>query len=283
MNLGITGIKGMLGTDLADLCRTRGIGFSGYDLPGLDITKPLAGSNSLKKCDLLINCAAYTDVDGAESESEKAFAVNGDGAGRLAEWCRLTGTKLIHISTDYVFDGLQDRPYREGDAVNPVNVYGMSKLAGEQEVIQKLPDAVIVRTQSLFGVHGRNFVKAISGRLADGSPVRVVQDQMVCPTYTRHLSEAVLKLAGIQHSGVVHICAAGSCSWYEFAVEIAKRIRPAAEVTAIQSGELKRPAKRPVNSVFDCARYRQWTGAEMPGWKKGLEEYLEEAQCDRIS
>ncbi len=181
---------------------------------------------------------------------------------------------MAFISSDYVFDGRKKGPYTEMDEAGPLNVYGQSKLAGEREVLKILPRALVVRTQSLFGVYGRNFVEAVRGKLLARGRADVVDDQTVCPTYTKHLAGALLTLARRECGGVVNVCASGSCTWHGVAVEIAMRVRPGAEVSPVRSAELKRAAKRPANSVFDCGLYERLTRSAMPSWRVGLEEYL---------
>jgi len=290
MKVIVLGAKGMLGTDLMNACRKAGIETEGFDLPEVDIARDDAGLKQAGQCDWVVNCAAYTDVDGAEKYREKAFSVNGDGAGRVARWCRNTGTPLVHISTDYVFDGNAGTPYREDAETNPLNVYGMSKLAGEKAVISSGSKYLIVRTQSLFSRNGRNFVQAIMSRLEeegteaqrdrgteaqrDRGPLKVVNDQTSSPTYTVHLADAILRLLKTSRQGIVHVSASGECTWYEFACAIAASVRPGAEILPVTSGEYPRPARRPAYSVLDKALYKSWTGCEMPGWREGLEEYV---------
>jgi dTDP-4-dehydrorhamnose reductase len=276
MNVVVLGAKGMLGTDLMAALASAGINAAGYDLPELDITSDRGGMEKISRCDWLINCAAYTDVDGAEKDGKKAFAINRDGVKRIAEWCRKNGTALMHISTDYIFDGTRKADYTEDVTPNPLNVYGRSKLDGEKEVLAGGVKYLIVRTQSLFGVNGRNFVQAILSRLKDGAgPLKVVSDQVSSPTYTVHLADAILRLLKAGKEGIVNVSASDSCSWYEFACAIATRARPGAEILPVTSEEYVRPARRPANSVLDKARYEGWTGHKMPSWEQGLKEYME--------
>lgn len=267
----------MLGHDLVAACRGAGVEVSGYDLPELDITRDSCGLEQLPACDWVINCAGYTDVDGAESDMEAAFAVNRDGVQRVAAWCAKHGIPILQVSTDYVFDGSSAAAYREDDPVKPLNAYGESKLAGEQAVQSVCDRYLILRTQSLFGVHGLNFVKTIISRLEKSDdPVSVVNDQTSCPTYTVHLADAILRLLNVGKQGIVHVSASGSCTWYEFALAIAGRIKPDAMVRPVTSREYVMPALRPAYSVLDKDRYTSWTGHVMPTWGEGLEEYLAE-------
>ena len=265
----------MLGSELAMRAAAAGHEVKGYDLPGLDITKPFAPGDIDARCDVLVNCAAYTDVDGAEKNSPAAYAVNDDGAASLAKWCSDNSVRMVHISTDYVFDGKSKTPYKEDDGANPIGVYGASKLAGELSVLDACPEALIVRTQALFGPRGKSFPAAIISRLDEGKDLEVVNDQTVCPTCTGHLSDAVLALIGANARHFVHVSSSGKCTWYEFACEIAARVRPGANVKPVTSDKFPRPAKRPANSVLDKSKFEKLTGRNMPHWKEALAWYLE--------
>jgi dTDP-4-dehydrorhamnose reductase len=283
MKILLVGAKGMLGRDVAALCERNGVAVAGYDLPELDISGPPEGLSALPVCDRMVNCAAYTNVDGAESEREAALAVNRDGARHLAQWCKARAVPLLHVSTDYVFDGSASSPYREEDAVSPLNAYGESKLAGEDAVREICNDALIVRTQSLFGTHGHNFVKTITRKLKENAgPLRVVDDQVSCPTYTAHLADAILRLLKCGKQGLVHVSASGECSWYAFARAIADHLKPGASVLPVGSSEYPRPARRPAYSVLDKSRYTSWTGHEMPSWQEGLRAHLAEEGAPAI-
>ena len=277
MKITIVGANGMLGTDLARAVQASDFDVVGLDLPVLDITDPKSVERNLPRSDWVVNCAAYTRVDDAETHREEAFAVNGAGAGNVARVCKDRGMRLAQMSTDYVFDGLKQDPYGEEDAVNPLSVYGASKLVGEQAVKAAGGHYLIIRTQSLFGVKGANFVRSIVQRaLKSSEPLRVVKDQVSSPTYTRHLAAAIVRLIMLGKSGVVHVVAGGACSWADFAKAIVARVKPEAVVRPITAAELARPAPRPANSVMDTSRYRTWTGQTMPTWQQGLDEYLAE-------
>lgn len=264
----------MLGRDLSDACQKAGVETAGYDLPELDITREPASWPALPPADWVVNCAAYTDVDRSESDRDKAFAVNGEAPVRVARWCRDKKIPLVHISTDYVFDGRQARPYREDDAPNPLGVYGASKLAGEQAIRESGADHVIVRTQALFGKHGKNFVDTIRSLLLKGAPLKVVNDQFTCPTWTVHLADGILRLMKSDHRGIVHCSSSGSCSWHECAAAIAKYVRPQAAVEPVTTAQYVRPAQRPAMAVLDKGLYERWTSHRMPAWQDGLAQYL---------
>lgn len=277
MKVAVIGCNGMLGTDLVGACRTAGIEPLGLDLPGFDVTKFEQVRANLPEVDRVVNCAAYVRVDDAESQREQAYAVNAEGAGNVARICSARGIGMIHISTDYVFDGRKGSAYSENDRVNPLSVYGASKLAGEELIRGAGGRSLIVRTQSLFGVRGANFVRTIAQRLKKSDePLRVVNDQFSSPTYTRHLAEAIVRLLQSEREGIVNVVAFGHCSWFEFAQAIARRVKPGAKINAVGSAEYPRPATRPAYSVLDTTRYRNWTGSSLPTWQQGLDEYLAE-------
>lgn len=278
MKLVLIGGKGMLGSDLVAACARAGVRSTVCDLPECDIRDGDALARALPEGDCVLNCAAYTKVDDAEKERDLCRAINADGAGHVARACAARKIRLIHISTDYVFDGTKGSPYMESDPVKPLNWYGQTKLDGEREVQSAGGDWTIVRTQSLYGLNGRNFIKAILNQLHQGKKeLRVVVDQISSPTYTRHLAEALLELCKRATSGLVHVACTGGCSWHEFAEAIVRRTG-LQDITVLPrlTAELNYPALRPAFSVLDTARYTRITGRPMPTWREGLEEYLRE-------
>lgn len=273
----VIGVNGMLGGDLTESCRTSGIEVAGVDWPDIDLTRPETLETGLPHADWYVNCAAYTRVDDAENDRDAAFAVNATGAGHLARIAAARGVALLHLSTDYVFDGRATRPYMEEDATHPLNVYGESKWAGEGAVHGAGGWHLIVRTQSLFGHRGPNFVKAIVRKIKeDAGPISVVDDQISAPTYTRHLAGALMRLMRAQAQGTVHVTASDTCSWFAFAQAVVEQIRPGYPVEAIPSSQLQRPAARPRHAVLSTERYERLTGHIMPSWREGLEAYIEE-------
>jgi dTDP-4-dehydrorhamnose reductase len=277
MKVAILGCKGMLGADLVAACRGAGIETRGLDLPNFDIAKFECVRADLPAVDRVVNCAAYTRVDDAETQRDQAYAVNAEGAGNVARVCSARNIGLIQIGTDYVFNGRKGSPYSEEDPVDPLNIYGASKLAGEELVRGAGGRSLIVRTQSLFGARGANFVRTIARRLGGSDePLRVVNDQFSSPTYTRHLAGAIVRLLQSGREGVVNVVASGHCSWFEFAQAIAARVKPGAAIEPVSSAAYPRPAIRPAYSVLDMNRYREWIGSALPPWQKGLEEYLAE-------
>jgi dTDP-4-dehydrorhamnose reductase len=252
----------MLGQDVVRAGGGRAVALTHAEL---DVTDREAARSALEGA-TVVNCAAYTDVDGAEAEPEAAHAVNVDGARNVAE----AASRVIYVSTDYVFDGTKAGPYVESDAVNPLSAYGRSKLAGERATLTASPQSLIVRTSWLFGAGGRNFVATMLRLGEERGEVKVVSDQVGCPTFTCHLADALLALADGHGHGFLHVAGAGSCSWFDFARTIFERSRVDASVRPCTTGEFPRPARRPANSVLASER-----GAPaLPSWQDGLDAYL---------
>lgn len=277
----VTGADGMLGTEvaraLADSHEVVGIDLGEVDITdGEAVRSFVAGASP----DCVINCAAYTDVDGAESARELAFAVNAAGAGHLARACVTSGSYLIHLSTDYVFDGSKSGAYEETDSPSPINVYGESKLGGEGEVARSGARSLIVRTAWLYGHAGRNFVEFVLGAAAEGRPLRIVDDQRGSPTSARDLALVLKELMARRPEGIVHATNDGSCSWFEFAREIlaAAGGRETA-VEPIASSDLDRPAPRPRNSVLSLERLASVLGWRPRAWNEAVRDYVAERQA----
>jgi len=224
--------------------------------------------------DVVVNCAAFTDVDGCETKREQAFAVNAMGAKNISLACRDNQSVLYHVSTDFVFDGKQDVPYKETDAEQPLSVYGLSKLKGEQHVRKILDRYAIVRTSWLFGESGNNFVKTILRLLEEKEEISVVHDQTGSPTYTVDLARAIKELIRLSARGVFHVCNAGACTWYEFAVKIRELSGKPVPIVPITTDQMDRPAQRPAYSVLDCGKFAQTTGEHMRFWEDALNEYM---------
>ena len=276
MRIVVLGAKGMLGSDLLVACKAApGVKAIGFDVDTLDITDPKQ-VKKLPGADWVVNCAAYTRVDDAESHRDQAYAINCEGARHVANVCTRRRVRVAYISTDYVFDGTRTTPYVEHDQTGPINIYGASKLAGEKAVRSESAPHLVIRTQSLFGANGPNFAKSIMGKLGKGEPLRVVDDQTSSPTYTKHLADAILRLLVSKASGVVHIAGSRFCTWRGFAQAIADRIEPGSVVEALKTADLNLPADRPAYSVLDTRKYRMLTGHVMPTWEQGLEAYLKE-------
>lgn len=278
MRILILGHKGMLGSDLM-LRLAQAHEVTGRDVDAFDIASEGDCRRVVQECEprVLINAAAYTNVDGCETDREACFRVNAAGVRNVALACRGRGITLVHFSTDYIFDGRKGSPYAEEDPPAPLNVYGASKLEGERCLRSLADDYLLIRTAWLYGSHGKNFVQTILRRAAEVERLEVVDDQVGSPTYSRHLSAAVeLLIAGPQR-GVFHVTNSGSCSWYEFARTIlAYAGRDDVIVTPIDSGKLSRAAVRPGSSVLSGAKYAAATGRQMPPWREALREYLAE-------
>jgi dTDP-4-dehydrorhamnose reductase len=247
----------MLGQDVA-----RASGGLALSRAELDVTDRAAVGDAIAPDDVVFNCAAWTDVDGAEEHETEATRVNGDGARNVAE----AAGKVIYVSSDYVFDGTKREPYLESDPVRPLSAYGRSKLAGERATAGANPRHFVVRSSWLFGPGGKNFVETMLGL---GPEVRVVEDQVGCPTFTGHLAAALVRLAETEDYGVHHMAASGSCSWFEFAREIFARAGVDTRVKPCTTAEFPRPAPRPAYSVLASER-----GHRLPGWQEGLDAYL---------
>jgi dTDP-4-dehydrorhamnose reductase len=284
MRILITGAGGMLGQDVRAAVRSAGHEPIALTRSECDLADPDATHAAVRDArpDPVINCAAWTDVDGAEAPAEAAHAVNGAGAGAVAAAAAAAGAWTIHVSTDYVFDGAKRTPYLESDPVSPLSVYGASKLQGERAVAAAAPGAhTIVRTSGLFGAHGRCFPATMLRLAAERDELRVVEDQIGCPTFTGHLAPALVELAvatttdfdsDVRPVGILHVAAAGECSWCEFAQAIVAAGPDAATttVTPIPTTEFPTPAARPAYSVMRSAR-----GApELPSWREGLADFL---------
>jgi dTDP-4-dehydrorhamnose reductase len=241
----------------------------------LDITdrEALAAALCRARPDLVINCAAYTNVDLAERSIETASAVNGDGAGNVARAAAAAGAWTIHVSSDYVFDGTKREPYLESDPVAPASAYGRSKLAGELAVAVAARDShTIVRSSWLFGAGGPCFPATIRRLAAERDELSVVDDQRGCPTFTGHLAQALLTLAARRPLGIVHVAGSGDCTWFEFAQEIVARSGLTAQVKPTTTAEMERPAPRPAYSVLGTERVAE--APSLPHWRDGLAEYM---------
>jgi dTDP-4-dehydrorhamnose reductase len=231
---------------------------------------------SIRKPDVVINCAAYTAVDNAENARDLAFLINGEAVGILAAVCYELHARFIHISTDYVFDGTSTTPYRETDFTTPVNTYGASKLDGEEQAFRVNPDTIVVRTSWVYSSHGKNFVKTMIRLMNERQEINVVDDQVGCPTYAADLAGALYTIAVAANApgGVYHYTNKGVISWYQFAVAIAGQIKTNCIVHPIPSSAYPTPAKRPAYSVLDTARISEIFGIQTIPWQKSLENCL---------
>lgn len=274
----VTGASGMLGRDLCRALTQAGIHFIEMDVEGIDISSLSSVLEVFKtvKPGIVINVAAITDVDGCESTEELAFKVNAVGPENLAKAAKDFRSFLVHISTDYVFDGTKTEPYLEDDATNPIGVYGKSKLEGEIRIQKILPkNHCIIRTQWLYGAHGKNFVDTIIRAGAGNKILRIVNDQRGAPTYTVDLSDAIVKLCRLKATGNFHITNSGSTTWSNFAAKILKLSGlNKVQIQEISTQDLGRPAPRPLYSVLDTSKFERLTGTRLRHWEDALEEYL---------
>ena len=276
----VVGSEGMLAHDLLELLEQvrieEDLRVLRGDLSELDITDPDGLMRAVKRArpDVIINCAAYTDVDGCEADQEQAMAVNGAGPGNLARAANEVSAKLVHVSTDFVFDGTKEGAYHEQDEPAPAGFYGVSKLEGEKQVASIARDYVIVRSAWLFGVQGKCFPKAILKSARQGKALQVVDDQRGSPTHSADLAQALWRLVQADAKGLFHGAGAGSCTWFEFAEEICRQARLEATIEPIDSNQLDRPAARPANSVLDSSRLMETAGFEFPSWRQGLHAFL---------
>lgn len=280
MKLLVTGAQGMLGHDVRRVGERAGHELILVDLPELDITdeRAVAAFYERERPEVTINCAAWTDVDGAETHREAAHAVNADGAGNLARAAAHIGTPLLHISTDYVFDGVapldaggRPRTYLESDPTGPRSVYGETKLAGERQVLDASSSHTVVRTAWLYGLDGPNFVATMLRLAGEREAVQVVDDQIGSPTWSGHFAPAIVGLLERGVSGLVHLTGAGSVSWNGFAKEIFRQAEVDCRVESATTAEMARPAPRPAWSAMESEREDI---LPMPDWRDGLAGYM---------
>ncbi|OPG15449.1 dTDP-4-dehydrorhamnose reductase [Ferroacidibacillus organovorans] len=276
MKVLITGAGGMLGTDLqAAFADTSCIALTRNEL---DITQELAVREAVlaHHPDVILNAAAYTNVDRCETEIDQAYAVNAVGARNVAVAAEQVGARLVHVSTDYVFPGVSDRPYREEDETGPIGEYGRSKLAGERLVRSLCKKHYIARTSWLYGKHGPNFVKTMLRMGREQGAARVVDDQVGSPTYTVDLAQAIRTLIETPQYGVYHLSNQGVCSWHAFAEDIFTLAGVDVNLQAIKTHEFPRPAKRPAYSVMDNMMWRLSDHAPLRHYREALVAYLQE-------
>ena len=290
----ITGSNGMLGMDLilllrgmyevicTDIVENRDPAYRVKDFIKCDIRDKQMTVDMVKKskADIVLHTAAWTDVDGCELDKENAMKINFEGTHNIALGCKQSKAIMFYISSDFVFDGAKDKPYREDDRTNPLNVYGLSKLKGEEAVRKELIRYFIVRTSWLFGKYGKNFVDIILDKAEQKKELRVVMDQFGSPTFTKDLSKALEKMALLalknkKLAGIYHFCNSGSCSWYKYAeeiIDIAKKddIR----LSPITSAELDRPAIRPKMSILNINKYSKLCNEKPRDWQSALRDYL---------
>jgi dTDP-4-dehydrorhamnose reductase len=276
----LLGHKGMLGNDLL-LKLNMGHEVVGLDKEEIDIVSASECKKAIKeiKPDIVINTAAYTNVDGCETAKDECFAVNAEAVINIADACRDKNIRIVHFSTDYVFDGTAKQPYKEDHQCNPINTYGASKMAGERYLRSLSENYVLIRTAWLYGVNGKNFVQTILEKVKTTKKLTVVDDQTGSPTYTKDLAAAVDLLITQNAKGIFHITNRGNCSWYQFAVKILQEAGiHDIDVTPIRSDQLQRPATRPAYSVLSMQKFIQTTGKTMQPWQLALQDYLKNSK-----
>ena len=296
MNILITGAHGQVGKELSQLASAKGFNVIAAARTDLDITQAQQVEDYItqQQADIIINAAAHTAVDKAESEQDLAFAINRDGAMNIANACKKLNIPLLHISTDYVFDGTKAEPYSENDAVSPLGVYGMSKWQGEEAIRESLSNFIILRVAWVFGAQGNNFVKTMLRLGKDRDELNVVADQFGGPSPAKDIAQTLITLVEQYQKekalawGTYHYCGKAKTTWCGFAEEIfiqafeLRLLDKKVKVNPITTAEYPTPAKRPSNSMLDCTKLKTTFGIEMPEWKEALKKVLLELKVPSL-
>mgnify|MGYP001166571779 CR=1 FL=1 len=275
----VTGGNGQVGRSIAELAsdaRFAALDIAVTDRSTVDITDR-AGLNAAfdrLQPDVVINAAAYTSVDAAESDEAAATAVNTDGVASLADLCAAHGARLLHLSTDYVFDGTKDGWYVEDDATAPLGHYGRTKARGEAAIRAQIDDHLILRSSWLYSAHGHNFVKTMLRLATDNAEMRVVADQVGCPTSAHDIAEALLRLSSLDANGTYHLAGADQASWHEFTEAIFAAAGLTTTANPISTADFPTPAPRPANSRLDSSALADATGVRLPGWRDSLPDVV---------
>ena len=271
----VLGAGGMLGHAVCETVSVAGHEPVAASREDVDVRERAQIERWLGGVQAVINCAAFTNVDGCESEEPLATQINGDAVGGLAAACAEHSVRLVHVSTDYVFAGDGTRPYVEQDPVAPQSAYGRSKARGERLALEQ--GGHVVRTSWLFGPEGPNFVETMLGLAERGQGVKVVEDQVGCPTYTFDLAQALVRIAQASHAppSILHVANPPATSWFGFAQEIFRVFEKDVDVSPCTTDEFPRPARRPAYSVLDVSAYEQWAGVSIPSWRDALRDYRE--------
>ncbi len=280
MKVLVTGAGGMLGRDIVLAAGNAGHDVVGFGHTELDVTDAgaLGSKFELERPDVVINCAAWTDVDGAEASEQEALAVNGAAAGNVASAAAEIGASVVYVSSDYVFDGSKGAPYVETDQTAPLSAYGRTKLAGEEATAAANKRHFVVRSSWLFGIGGSNFVETMLRLASTQNEVLVVRDQVGSPTYTWHLAYGIVRLIEGVEFGIHHMAAGGACSWYDFAREIFDQAKVECLVLSATTDMLGRPAPRPAYSALESQREH---AIELPPWQNGLSAYLAQRAAEQ--
>jgi dTDP-4-dehydrorhamnose reductase len=274
----ILGGKGMLGTDVAAECKSRSINYEVFDLPEFDITNEHQLLSVIHPAHTIVNCAAYTNVEKAETETELAFRVNAEAVRMLAVSARKSGAWVLHISTDFVFDGASDKPYTEKDIPHPINAYGRTKLAGERLLTENHCHYCIMRVEWTYGHNGDNFIKKIIQKARTQKDMKVVDDQVGSPTATTEAARAICDLIRKKPTGIYHFASQRYASRLEVARFIAEKLNLGVQLAPCKTSDFPSAAARPLNSRFDCSKIRSLLSSPIKPWQKPLEEFLEQAQ-----
>ncbi len=282
MRILVTGARGMLGSEVVKTLEMYGHEVWGTDISTQDNKIDITRQDQIRQAlssfrpSWVVNCAAYTNVDLAEEHEDQALVLNAKGPDLLAHACRKLSVRLLHISTDYVFDGTKGKPYTEEDPPNPINVYGASKLAGENAIRHVMEDYIIVRTQWLIGHKGRNFVSTILSAAQINESLRVVNDQWGSPTFASDLARAITQLMEADARGIYHVCNRGKATWFDLANKAIEIVGLGTRVMPVSTEEFPRPAKRPPYSILSTKKFTEKTGKLMPLWQTSLDNYIHE-------
>jgi len=272
--IAILGGRGMLGTDLAGICEQHGFDVKVFDLPDFDITSSQKLKQALNAGQTIVNCAAYTDVEKAESEANLAYQVNAAAVGRLGVLARQANIWVLHISTDFVFDGESDRPYLETDTPNPINAYVRSKLAGEQLLVESGCRYCIMRLEWTYGLHGNNFVTKLVKKVETDEQLKVVDDQVGSPTATTEVAKVICRLLRKKPEGLFHFASAGYVSRFQMAKFIFDKLNMPVELSGCKTSDYVSAAARPLNSRFDCSKIKALLSEPIEPWQGPLERFL---------
>lgn len=270
----ILGGRGMLGSDLALACEKQGFNTRVLDLPDFDTTNYEALEGVVKEASIVLNCAAYTDVDKAEGEAEQAYEVNAAAVGRFGAFARAADVWVLHVSTDFVFDGKLERPYVETDVPNPINTYGKSKLAGERLLVESGCRHCIMRIEWTYGSHGENFVTKLIERVRAKKKLTVVDDQIGSPTATAEVAKVICQLLKKRPEGIFHFASAGYVSRYEMAKFIFDRLDMSVDLVGCKSADFASVAARPLNSRLNCSKIKALLDEPIERWQGPLERFL---------
>jgi dTDP-4-dehydrorhamnose reductase len=272
--IAILGGRGMLGSDVARIFTESRLNFQVFDLPEFDITNPEQIQDVVQRAQIIINCAAYTNVDKAETEADLAYKVNAEAVGQLGNLTRDHGRWILHISTDFVFDGGLERAYLESDTPNPINSYGRTKLAAERLLAESGCRYCIVRTEWTYGKGGNNFITKLVEKASKGQVLRVVDDQIGAPTATTEVAKVIGKLLPGRPQGIFHFAASGYASRFEVAKFIFEKLGISANLSSCKSSDYTTPAQRPLNSRLDCSKIQAVLGEDIEHWQGPLGRFL---------